>query len=71
MHFTKLAVGIFLNNLIGCISLYAYFIYEPYVGSTFRKNSNFIFEFLFWFILFILRLKPWFKFEYLNQIPNF
>jgi hypothetical protein len=39
----------------------------------FQKDSNFDsnIQKLFWFILKISSFKPWFKFEYLNQIPNF
>jgi hypothetical protein len=31
-----------MNNLIGCISLHANFISEPYVSSAFQKDSNFV-----------------------------
>jgi hypothetical protein len=34
------------------------------------KRFKFYFEILFQFILFILRLKPWFNFEYLNQFSK-
>jgi hypothetical protein len=36
----------------------------------FSKRFKFYFEILFRFILFILCLKPWFKFEYLNQFSK-
>jgi hypothetical protein len=57
----------FSNNLIGCILWHAYFYFRALGWFHFSKRFKFYFEILFWFILFILSLKPWFKFEYLNQ----
>jgi hypothetical protein len=37
MYFIKLAAGNFLNNLLGCILLHAYFYFNPYVGFVILK----------------------------------
>jgi hypothetical protein len=38
----------------------------------FQKDSNFVLNFqnLLWFILNPIVYSPWFKFEYLNQLPK-
>jgi hypothetical protein len=46
---------------MACIFLFL----SPRLVSFFEKI-----QILFWFILFILRLKPWFKFEYFNQFSK-
>jgi hypothetical protein len=59
----------FSNNMVGCISWHAYFL-GGLGWFCFSKRFKFDFEISFRNILKALRLKPGFKFEYLNQIPN-
>jgi hypothetical protein len=61
---------IFLNNFIRCISWHEYFYFRALDLFHFTKRFKFGFEISFRIILKVLRLKPCFKFEYLNQIPN-
>jgi hypothetical protein len=56
--------------LIGCISWHAYFYFRALGWFRFTKKIKFGFEISFRIILKALCLKPLFKFEYLNQIPN-
>jgi hypothetical protein len=51
---------------MACIFLYL----SPRLVSFFSKRFKFYFKILFQFILFILCLKPWLKFEYLNQFSK-
>jgi hypothetical protein len=44
--------------------------FEALGWFRFTKRFKFGFEICFQIILKVLHLKPWFKFEYLNQIPN-
>jgi hypothetical protein len=46
------------------------FISKPYVGFILQKDLNLVLKSLSKSFLKALRLKHWFKFEYLNQIPN-
>jgi hypothetical protein len=70
MHVTNLAAGNFLNNLIGCISWYAYFYFLTLGQFRFLKRVKTVLNS--YFNLFYLSFvqKPWFKFKYLNPSPK-
>jgi hypothetical protein len=46
------------------------FIYKPEDGFILQKDLNLVLKSLSELFLKALRLNPWFKFEYLNQIQN-
>jgi hypothetical protein len=47
MQFTKIAIGNFLNNLIGCTSWHAYFYFLALGWFCFSKIFKFHFEIFF------------------------
>jgi hypothetical protein len=47
------------------------FISEPYVGFIFQKDSNSILKSYFGLFLKVLRVNPWFKFDYLKSNSKF
>jgi hypothetical protein len=70
MHVTNLAVGNFLNNLIGCISWLAYFYFLPLRQFRFSKGVKTVLNSCFDLFYLSFVQKPWFKFKYLNQFPK-
>jgi hypothetical protein len=61
---------IFLLNLIGCISSHAYFYFWALGWFHFLKWFKYHLVIFFPIVLKVLRLKPWFEFDYSNQFSK-
>jgi hypothetical protein len=59
-----------LNNLIGHISWHPYFYFWALVVFAFQKDSIFVLKSFSVSFLKVIRLKPWFEFEYSKLILN-